>query len=93
MLTIFGYDSTIHKCAYCDNAKRLATMKGIPYKFISVAIGKCGDDLEFDNAVIADLLKRLGRESKVGITMPQIFWNDNHLGGFDDFRAVAGQLK
>lgn len=89
MLTIFGYDSTIHKCPYCDNAKRLATMKGIQFEFINVMPAKG----EFDEEVISDLLKRLGRESKVGITMPQIFWNDNHLGGFDDFRAVAGQLK
>lgn len=89
MLTIYGYDSTIHKCAYCDNAKRLATMKGLPFNFVNVmpAVG------EFDEPVIAELLARMGRESRMGITMPQIFWNGNHLGGFDDFRAVVGQLK
>lgn len=89
MLTIFGYDSTIHKCPYCDNAKRLATMKGIPFQFVNVMPQK----EVFDDAVIADLLKRLGRESKVGLTMPQIFWNEEHIGGFDQLRAKAGTLK
>lgn len=89
MLTIFGYDSKIHKCQYCDNAKRLATMKGLPFNFVNV-MPVAG---EFDEPVIADLLKRMGRESKIGITMPQIFWNEEHIGGFDQFRAVAGQLK
>lgn len=84
MLTIFGYDSTIHKCVHCDNAKRFCKAKGHDYEFRSVALGKIDNDIEFDNEVIAELLHRLGRESKTGLTMPQIFREDTgeHIGGF-----------
>jgi glutaredoxin 3 len=43
----------------------------------------------FDDVVIDDLLKRLKRESKVGLTMPQIFAPDGtRIGGFDELRAT-----
>lgn len=88
MLTIFGYDSAIHKCVYCDNAKRLATVKKLPFEFINIMPEKG----VFDDEVIAQLLAKLGRETQIGLTMPQIFWKGNHIGGFDDFKAVASQL-
>lgn len=89
MLTIFGYDSAIHKCVHCDNAKRFCTQKGIPFEFVSVALGKIDNDIEFDREAISELLHRLGRESKVGLTMPQIFREDTgeHIGGFSELRT------
>ena len=91
MLTIYGYDSNIHRCVFCDNAKRLADVKKIPYEFINVMPEKG----VFDEDVIETLLTRLNRESKVSLTMPQIFIRDNHIGGFDDLRAAVakGEIK
>lgn len=91
MLTIFGYDSLIHKCVYCDNAKRLATVKKLPYVFHSVVTGKNEDDLIFDESVIKDMLGRLDLETKDGLTMPQVFWHGVHIGGFDDMKNAFQQ--
>lgn len=83
MFTVFGYDSNIHKCVFCDNAKRLLGVKKQEYSFINVMPEKG----VFDEVVISDLLRRLGRESQVGLTMPQIFAPDGtHIGGFDELR-------
>lgn len=89
MLMIYGYNSEVRKCVHCDNAKRFCDMKGIPFEFMSVAVGKVGNDIEFDNEVVAELLHRLGRDSKVGLTMPQIFREDTgeHIGGFSELRT------
>lgn len=87
MFKIFGYDNNIHRCVPCLNAKRLLDAKKQPYEFISVVKGKCGNDLEFDNEVIQELLTRLNRPSQVGLTMPQVFDPKGaHIGGFDQLR-------
>ncbi|AZV01036.1 thioredoxin [Escherichia phage vB_EcoM_005] len=42
----------------------------------------------FDDEKIAELLASLGRESQVGLTMPQVFAPDGtSIGGFDQLRA------
>lgn len=83
MFTVFGYDSSIHKCVFCDNAKRLLDVKKQEYAFINVMPEKG----VFDEVVVSDLLRRLGRESRIGLTMPQIFAPDGtHIGGFDELR-------
>lgn len=83
MLMIYGFDSSIHKCVYCDNAKRFCTQKGIQYEFINVM----PEPGVFDDAVIAELLTKLGRDTSIGLTMPQIFEeNGTYIGGFDELR-------
>ncbi|AKU43731.1 phage-associated thioredoxin [Citrobacter phage CF1 ERZ-2017] len=83
MLTIYGYDSSIHRCVHCDNAKRLAEVKREMYEFRNVMPEKG----VFDDEVIAELLTRLGRDTQIGLTMPQIFdGNGAHIGGFTELR-------
>ena len=84
MFKIYGYDSNIHRCVFCDNAKRLLDVKKQPYEFINVMPEKG----VFDEEKIAELLTALGRESQVGLTMPQVFSPDGtSIGGFDQLRA------
>lgn len=41
----------------------------------------------FDDEVIAELLTRLGRDTQIGLTMPQIFDDKGaHIGGFTELR-------
>lgn len=83
MLTIYGYDSSIHRCVHCDNAKRLAEVKRETYEFKNVMPEKG----VFDDEVIAELLTRLGRDTQIGLTMPQIFdAKGAHIGGFTELR-------
>ncbi len=79
MLKIEIYSKSV--CPYCVRAKKLLTKKGVSYTEIDIA----------QNAELRDMMiKRTnGRQ-----TVPQIFINDNHVGGCDDLYALeeAGKL-
>lgn len=67
-------------CPYCVRAKDLLKRKGQVFTEINV---------EDDAAREAMILKAGGRR-----TVPQIFINDTHIGGYDDLAALdkAGKL-
>jgi len=69
-------------CPYCVAAERLLTSKGV------TAIEKVRVDL--DPARRQEMLERSGGRR----TVPQIFIDDTHVGGFDDLSALnhAGRL-
>ena len=62
-------------CAFCDAAKRLLKRNNIPYEEINIAIeeGKKDEMLKKSN----------GRK-----TIPQIFFNDYHVGGYEELRDL-----
>jgi glutaredoxin 3 len=68
-------------CGYCARAKRLLTDKGQSYDEIDVTM----DPVRRDEMVT---------RSSGGRTVPQIFINDQHIGGCDDLHALnaAGKL-
>ncbi|WP_163338698.1 glutaredoxin 3 [Desulfopila sp. IMCC35008] len=69
MATIEVYSSD--RCPYCVKAKALLDRKGVEYKEINVT-----DD---DEARVALVKKANGVR-----TVPQIFIDENHVGGCDD---------
>ena len=62
-------------CNFCDAAKRLLNRNNIPYKEIDIAI----EDGKRDEM----LAKSNGRR-----TIPQIFFNEYHVGGYEELRAL-----
>lgn len=68
-------------CPFCIRAEQLLKHKGV------VAIEKIRVDLEPERR--QEMMTRTGRR-----TVPQIFINETHVGGFDDLAALdhAGQL-
>ena len=68
-------------CPYCTNAERLLNHKGV------VEINKIRIDTEPE--LREEMMVKTGRR-----TVPQIFIDDLHVGGFDDLRALdlAGEL-
>lgn len=68
-------------CPYCNMAERLLTSKGVEH------IEKLRVDT--DPALREEMQERTGRR-----TVPQIFIDDQHIGGFDDLAALdkAGGL-
>jgi len=60
-------------CPYCMFARRLLKRKGVDFKEIKVSGRKLWDELE----------QKSGRN-----TVPQIFINDESLGGYDDIAAL-----
>jgi glutaredoxin 3 len=67
-------------CPYCVRAKDLLKRKGQTYTEINAE----------DDAVREEMVAKAGGRR----TVPQIFINDQHIGGFDDLYALdkAGKL-
>jgi glutaredoxin 3 len=67
-------------CPYCVRAKHLLERKGVSYEEIRI-------DADHDQMRI--MVERSQRQ-----TVPQIFVNDQHVGGFDDLARLEsyGQL-
>ena len=71
---------TTQVCPYCVRAKQLFQRKGVSYREV---------DVSFDQAERMALVARTKQR-----TVPQIFINDQHIGGCDDLYALerSGQL-
>ena len=67
-------------CNYCDAAKRLLTRNNVQYKEIDIST--------VDGAMNEMILKADGKR-----TIPQIFFDDQHMGGYDDVRALEKENK
>lgn len=69
-------------CPYCTNAERLLKSKGVS------EINKI--QIDTDPALRMEMMERTGRR-----TVPQIYIDDQHIGGFDELRALdlAGGLE
>ncbi|MGB4812248.1 MAG: glutaredoxin 3 [Methylophilaceae bacterium] len=80
MANITMYSSEV--CPYCMNAERLLHSKGVK------EINKIRIDLLPEKR--EEMIQRTGRR-----TVPQIYIDDHHVGGFDDLRALdlAGDLN
>jgi glutaredoxin 3 len=80
MAKIIMYTTAI--CPFCINAERLLTAKGVK------EINKIRVDLQPEQRV--EMMQKTGRR-----TVPQIYIDDLHVGGFDDLHALdlAGGLE
>ena len=79
MANILMYATSV--CPYCINAERLLTAKGVK------EINKIRVDLHPELRL--EMMQKTGRR-----TVPQIYIDEQHIGGFDDLRALdlAGGL-
>ena len=67
-------------CNYCDAAKRLLTRNNVKYKEINIAT--------VDGAMDEMIIKANGKK-----TIPQIFFDNQHIGGYDEARALEKENK
>ena len=67
-------------CNYCDAAKKLLARNNVEYKEISIAT--------VDGAMDEMIAKANGKR-----TIPQIFFDEQHIGGYDDVRALEKDNK
>ena len=65
-------------CAFCDAAKRLLTKKNIPYKEINVAL---------DESKLEEMIKKSNGKR----TIPQIFIDEYHVGGYEELRVLENK--
>ncbi|MEJ2127873.1 MAG: glutaredoxin 3 [Woeseiaceae bacterium] len=68
-------------CPYSQRALALLTRKGVAFEAIDLTTDKAGRELEM-------------RERSGHTSVPQIFINGRHIGGFDDLSALeqSGEL-
>ena len=67
-------------CNYCSAAKRLLDRNNVAYKEINIAT--------VDGAMDEMIKKANGKR-----TIPQIFFGDQHIGGYDETRALEKENK
>jgi len=67
-------------CNFCDAAKKLLARNNITYKEINIAT--------VDGAMDEMITKANGKR-----TIPQIFFDDQHIGGYDEARALEKENK
>ena len=67
-------------CNYCEAAKRLLTRNNAPYNEIDIS--------KVDGAMDEMIKKAKGKR-----TIPQIFFDEQHIGGYDEVRALEKENK
>jgi glutaredoxin 3 len=73
MAKILMYSTAV--CPYCINAEKLLQSKGVK------EIEKVRVDLHPEQRL--EMMEKTGRR-----TVPQIYINDHHIGGFEDLRTL-----
>ncbi len=67
-------------CNFCDAAKRLLARNNLKYQ-------------EIDISSAANLREEMIKKSNGRRTIPQIFFDDQHIGGYDEVRALEKENK
>ena len=67
-------------CNYCDAAKRLLARNNVEYKEINIA-------------TVEGAMEEMIKKANGKRTIPQIFFDDQHIGGYDEIRALEKDNK
>jgi glutaredoxin len=67
MIEIYGTPT----CGFCIRAKKLAERYQLPYEYKDISANQANRD---------ELTERMGSEPR---QVPQIFWNNNYVGGYE----------
>ena len=67
-------------CNFCDAAKRLLLRNNLEYNEI---------DISTKNGLIDEMIKKANGKR----TIPQIFFDDHHVGGYQELRALEKENK
>ena len=67
-------------CNFCDAAKRLFSRNNLKYEEI---------DISSKDGLRDEMIKKANGKR----TIPQIFFDDHHVGGYDEVRALEKENK
>ncbi len=67
-------------CNYCDAAKRLLARNNVQYTEINIA-------------TVEGAMEEMIKKANGKRTIPQIFFDDQHIGGYDETRALEKNNK
>ena len=68
------------RCGYCEAAKRLLSRNNASYN-------------EIDISKVAGAVDEMIKRANGKRTIPQIFFDDQHIGGYDEVRALEKENK
>ena len=68
------------RCGYCEAAKRLLSRNKASYD-------------EIDISKVAGAADEMIKKANGKRTIPQIFFDDQHIGGYDEVRALEKENK
>lgn len=72
-------------CTYCEQAKELLKSKGLQYEELILDVGQLKDP-----NVTYYTVNQLKEKVPAARTVPQIFKEDEHVGGFDALKKLLG---
>ncbi len=67
-------------CSFCDAAKRLLLRNNLKFN-------------EIDISTKSGLMDEMVKKANGKRTIPQIFFDDNHVGGYQELRALEKENK
>ena len=67
-------------CNFCEAAKRLLNRNNLEYEVIDISSGD-------------DIREEMIKKSNGKRTIPQIFFNDYHVGGYQELRELEKENK
>ena len=67
-------------CNFCEAAKRLLDRNNLEYEVIDISSGD-------------DIREEMIKKSNGKRTIPQIFFNDYHIGGYQELRELEKENK
>ena len=67
-------------CNYCEAAKKLLDRNNLEYEVIDISSGD-------------DIREEMIKKSNGKRTIPQIFFNDYHVGGYQELRELEKENK
>ena len=67
-------------CNFCNAAKKLLTRNNVEYNEINIAT---------EDGAMDEMIKKANGKR----TIPQIFFDEKHIGGYDDVRALEKENK
>jgi len=80
MITIYGKDL----CPWCDRAREICEQYGLQYEYKSL-------DDRFDGESNKTSLREMAVKDNIQVkTVPQIWWNNNYVGGF---QQLANEIE
>ena len=68
------------QCSYCDAAKRLLKRNKAPFDEINIT-------------TVEGAMDEMIEKAKGKRTIPQIFFDDQHIGGYDELRVLEKENK
>ena len=68
------------RCGYCEAAKRLLARNNAPFN-------------EIDISKVVGAIDEMIKKANGKRTIPQIFFDEQHIGGYDEVRALEKENK